>query len=76
MKEFSDDPEETRNRVQGEAEFLRGACYYLLVNMYAKPYVKATANDDLGVPLNVTEKIESKYFSRDKVADVRLLVSC
>lgn len=70
VKEFSDDPEETRNRVQGEAEFLRGACYYLLVNMYAKPYVKATANDDLGVPLNVTEKIESKYFSRDKVADV------
>lgn len=70
VKEFSDDPEEIRNRVQGEAEFLRGACYYLLVNTYAKPYVKATANDDLGVPLNVTEKIEAKYFSRDKVADV------
>ncbi len=70
VKEFTHEPEEDRNRVQGEAEFLRGACYYLLVNMYAKPYVKASAKDDLGVPLNVTEKIEDKYFSRDKVADV------
>ena len=26
VKEFTHEPEEDRNRVQGEAEFLRGAC--------------------------------------------------
>lgn len=70
VNEFTQDPEELRNRVLGEAEFLRGACYFLLMNIYAKPYVKATANVDLGVPLNVTEKIEDKYFSRNNTADV------
>ena len=70
IKEFSHEPEEDRNRITGEAEFLRGAYYYLLVNMYAKPYVKATASSDMGVPLNITEKIEDKYFSRESVETI------
>lgn len=69
-KEFGHDPEALRNRVTGEAEFLRGAYYFLLVNMYAKPYVKATAKTDPGVPLNLTEQIEDIYFSRASVEDV------
>lgn len=70
VKEFESDPEEMRRRITGEAQFLRGACYYLLVNMYAKPYSRATAGEDPGVPLNVTEMIEDKYFSRNTVAEV------
>lgn len=70
VKEFDSDPEEMRRRITGEAQFLRGACYYLLVNMYAKPYARATAAEDLGVPLNVTEMIEDQYFSRNTVAEV------
>lgn len=38
--------------------------------MYAKPYVKATASSDMGVPLNITEKIEDKYFSRESVETI------
>lgn len=70
VNEFDSDPEEMRRRIMGEAQFLRGACYYLLVNMYAKPYVRATAEEDMGVPLNVTEMIEDEYFSRNSNAEV------
>lgn len=70
IKEFGHEPEETRHRITGEAEFLRGAYYYLLVNMYAKPYVKSTAASEPGVPLKITEKIEDKYFSRASVKEV------
>ena len=70
VKEFESDPEEIRHRVSGEAQFLRGWYYYMLVNLYAKPYSKETAAKDLGVPLNVTEFIEDKYFSRDPVKKV------
>lgn len=70
VKEFVHDKEEIRNRVTGEAEFLRGAYYFLLVNMYGKPYVKESASTDLGVPLNLTEQIEDKYFSRASVKEV------
>ena len=70
VKEFESDPEEIRHRIAGEAQFLRGWYYYMLVNLYAKPYSKETAAKDLGVPLNVTEFIEDKYFSRDPVEKV------
>lgn len=70
VKEFESDPEEIRHRIAGEALFLRGWYYYMLVNLYAKPYSKETAGKDLGVPLNITEFIEDKYFSRDPVEKV------
>ena len=70
VKEFESDPEEIRHRITGEAQFLRGWYYYMLVNLYAKPYSKETAGKDLGVPLNITEFIEDKYFSRDPVEKV------
>lgn len=70
VREFEDEPEETRRRVMGEAQFLRAWYYYMLVNLYAKPYSKETAYEDPGVPLNITEYIEDKYFSRDPVGKV------
>ena len=74
VKEFEKDPEEIRRRVMGEAQFLRGWYYYMLVNLYAKPYSEKTASMDLGVPLNITEYIEDKYFSRDPVRKVYLQI--
>jgi len=43
-----------RIQVEGEARFIRAACYFELVRLYSKSYVAATAASDLGVPL-VTE---------------------
>lgn len=64
VDEFTADPEDTRRRVRGESLFLRGAYYFLLSNIYAKPYAKATAGKDLGVPLKLTEYVEDVYYSR------------
>ena len=47
-------------RIKGEAYFLRGAYYFTLVNLYGKPYTKAGAKNDLGVPIKNTEYIEDK----------------
>ncbi len=70
VDEFPNDPEEDQRRVRGEAQFLRAFCYYMLVNLYAAPYVKETADEDLGVPLKITEYIEDKYYSRDAIGVV------
>ena len=69
IKDFPRDSAFLRDRVEGEARFLRGAYYYLLANLYANPYVEATAKTDLGVPLNLTEAIEDKYFVRNSIAE-------
>lgn len=61
---------ELLDKVEGEARFLRAGYYFLLVNIYGKPYCKATANKDGGVPLKISEVIEDKYFSRDPVGAV------
>lgn len=64
VKEFPNDPEELRNKVKGEALFLRAAYYYLLVNMYSAPYEEEKANSTLGVPLKQTSYIEDLKFHR------------
>lgn len=61
---------ELLDKVEGEAFFLRAGYYFLLVNIYGKPYNKETASKDAGVPLKITEVIEDKYFSRDPVGTV------
>ena len=58
-----------RNRIEGEARFLRGAYYYLLVNLYANPYVKETASTDMGVPLNLTEDSVDEYYKRNSMEE-------
>ena len=41
--EYSLDDAEQKERVKGEAYFLRGLCYFFLANLYAQPYNPATA---------------------------------
>lgn len=38
VEEFTHDTEEDRNIIRGQSHFLRATYYYLLVNIYAKPY--------------------------------------
>ncbi len=68
--EFTQDPESMRRRITGEAQFLRGAYYYLLNNIYAKPYNRATAETDLGVALKLTEYVDDHYYKRSSNAAV------
>lgn len=51
-------------RVQGECYFLRGMYYFYLANIYARPYIAATADKEPGIPLKTTEYIEDIYFTR------------
>lgn len=69
--ELIDEQPETRigdadekERVKGEAFFLRGAYYFLLANLYGKPYDPATADADLGVPVKLTGVVEDVEFQR------------
>lgn len=55
---------EEKERVKGEAHFLRAAYYFILANLYGKPYVQETADTDLGVPVKLTGTIEDVEFMR------------
>ena len=57
-------------RVNGEAHFLRAAYYFWLVNLYGKPYEKATANSDLGVPIKTSSQVNDVIYSRNTVQEV------
>lgn len=56
--------------VMGETHFLRATYYYMLVNLYGKPYAPQTAASTPGVPIKVSANVEDKEFQRASVADV------
>ncbi|MBN9384045.1 MAG: RagB/SusD family nutrient uptake outer membrane protein [Chitinophagaceae bacterium] len=64
------EPDSILVRVDGEAHFLRGLYYLMLVNTFGEPYSPATANKDIGVPLKTDPAIEDKFFSRATVKQV------
>lgn len=70
IEKFKDSGKELYHRIQGEAYFLRGAYYYYLVNLYAKPYSKASASRDLGVPLKLDPVVNGREYSRNSVEEV------
>lgn len=70
VDEFSDDSEEDRNRVKGQAYFLRAYYYYFLVNLYAEAYSAVSADEDLGVPLKNFAAIDDRYWERATVKEV------
>ncbi len=65
------DPDDViqKRRVKGEAYFLRSAYYFLLANMYAKPYDPSTAASTPGVPVKTTEFVEDQEYVRENLAD-------
>jgi len=61
---------EQKERVKGEAYFLRGMYYYYLVNLYAQPYNAATASSTPGVPIKLTEYVEDIEYTRAPLDEV------
>jgi starch-binding outer membrane protein, SusD/RagB family len=65
--------ESEKDRIEGEAHFIRGIIYFELVRFYALPFVKGEPNTHDGVPLVLTPTNginESSYPSRATVAAV------
>ena len=50
-----------KEQLIGEAYALRAMQYFELINLYAKPYNKTTANTDAGVPITTAYDSEKKY---------------
>ncbi len=63
-----------KNRVEGEAKFIRGSVYFDLVRLYAKAWNDGSPAANDGVPLILTPTraplTETSQKARDKVADV------
>lgn len=62
-------------RVKGEIHFLRAQFYFILANLYGKPYAPATCATDLCVPLKLTHYVEydkdkNTQFDRVSVKDI------
>ncbi len=47
------------SQLVGEAYMLRAYSYFILVNLYGKPYTKCNPTTDLGVPLMVSADVEA-----------------
>jgi tetratricopeptide (TPR) repeat protein len=70
MKTANDEDAAELTRVKGEAYFLRACYYYMLVNLYAKPYSPSTAASTPGVPIKTTAYVEDKDYTRNTVDEV------
>ncbi|QXP67620.1 RagB/SusD family nutrient uptake outer membrane protein [Polaribacter sp. AHE13PA] len=62
-----------KEQLLGEAYALRAMQYFELINLYAKPYNKSTANTDAGVPITLEYDAE-KEFLLQTVEDVYALI--
>ncbi len=70
IPELDEEDKLGKERVKGEAYFLRAAYYFLLVNLYAQPYVPETASSTPGVPVKLTSYVEDKEFVREPLSEV------
>ncbi|WP_164735229.1 RagB/SusD family nutrient uptake outer membrane protein [Pseudoflavitalea rhizosphaerae] len=64
------EPAATLKRISGEAFFLRAWYYFVLVNIYGKPYKLATAATDFGVPLKTDPAIKDQFVVRSSTKQV------
>ncbi|WP_153796582.1 RagB/SusD family nutrient uptake outer membrane protein [Foetidibacter luteolus] len=65
--------EDSKDRVEGEAKFIRGSALFDLVRMYGKAWNDGDPNTNLGVPVVVTPTAgitEASLVKRNKVAEV------
>ncbi len=66
----TEEEQQGRWKVTGEAYFLRGFYYFWLCNLYGQPYNPATAATDLAVPLKTSEAVEDVKFTRATVKEI------
>ncbi|QXP65125.1 RagB/SusD family nutrient uptake outer membrane protein [Polaribacter sp. HaHaR_3_91] len=62
-----------KEQLLGEAYALRAMQYFELINLYAKPYNKSTANTDAGVPITLEYDAEKEFLGQT-VEDVYALI--
>ena len=58
-----------KNRIKGEAAFLRALYYFELVNLYGKPYCEANLSSP-GVPIKLSPVVEDKDYTCNTVEEV------
>lgn len=69
--------EEDRDRIEGEARFIRGSMYFELVKLFAQPYSAGNTSANLGVPLVLTPTrgiTEESFVARNTVEEVYQLI--
>lgn len=62
----------TKQNLRGQALAMRAYYYFILVNMYAKPYNDPSISPEqsLGVPLKLDMEVSDQFFTRNTVAEV------
>ena len=61
-------PQEEKDIIKGEALIYRAWCHFNLVQLFAKRYVPGSANDQMGVPIMLTNNFEGQ--PRNTVGEV------
>ena len=69
-----EDDEALLNQVVGECHFLRANYYFMLVNLYAKPYAPSTAATTPGIPIKTSAEIQDIEFMRNSLSEVYDLI--
>lgn len=65
--EGSDDE---KKDIEAEACFVKAYSYFMLANLYGRPYSESTAKTDLCVPINYETGIVDKVYKRNSVDEV------
>ena len=65
----NEEQERDKARIKGEAAFLRGLYYFVLANLYGKPYCEANLSSP-AVPLKLSPVVEDKEYTCNTVAEV------
>lgn len=73
LEELSGSDEE-KEILRGQASFVRAFSYFMLANIYSKPYNKASA-DDLCVPIKLTSTPNTDTYGRATVKEVWDLIT-
>lgn len=79
IKAHNDREELGKLRIKGECHFLRAYYYWMLANLYAKPYRPEDATTTPGIPIKTTEYVEhdkdkTTQFERAKLSEVYQLI--
>ncbi|WP_316747898.1 RagB/SusD family nutrient uptake outer membrane protein [Pedobacter gandavensis] len=65
-------PETEKQNLRGQALAMRAYYYFILVNMYARPYNDPASNPETnpGVPLKLDMSVSDQFYARNTVAEV------
>lgn len=70
VKDSQEGTESEKLKLWAEAKAGRAFEYFNFINLYAKPYLAATAHNDLGFPIITTPDVNADNFTRASVQEV------